>query len=160
MIDLSYAFFLLLKGYGDIKLSGQTSSKQSCSEDVEQEIKASSDFITAKQKYVSSNVMKLIKIILLVFEILHAKINSILKEITKYLLQLRVVCSPFTDGGVQSSIMQGKRTIYIQLIFLLPLNVLYNICPNPLDPPWKHDAMSRWKFCCCNSHVNTIKTHR
>ena len=49
--------FLLLKGYCDTRLSGKASDKQSCSDDVEQEGRASSDFITAKQKYVSSIVL-------------------------------------------------------------------------------------------------------
>ncbi|XP_078354310.1 fidgetin-like protein 1 [Oculina patagonica] len=50
--------FQFFQGYGDTRLSGKTLDTQSCSDDAEQESKASSDFITAKQKYVIDSKKK------------------------------------------------------------------------------------------------------
>ena len=56
MITLLEALVILFKGYDDKRLPRNTSDEQYSPDDIEQESKASSHFISAKQKLVSSNV--------------------------------------------------------------------------------------------------------
>ena len=51
-------YFYLLKGCEDTRFSRKTSDTQGHSHDEEQESKATCDFITAKQKYVSKRMVK------------------------------------------------------------------------------------------------------